>query len=152
MFIIVKIKCMNSNKISDICDKINFTINYTHFTTPDNILSKYTQIIFDTFGGMVLQAGGPKNFPGNNMGCDHILWCRKIWDREPISWWREMWALPARHKKFWAKVQSMWMDFWIKIRVLNELDPKLVLLSLRKIYWDGVSWPIKLCHVANIQS
>ena len=96
-------------------------------------------------------SGGPKNFPGNNMGCDHILWCREIWDREPISWWREMWALPARHKKFWAKVQSTWMDFWIKIWVLNELDPKFV-LSLRKIYWDGVSWPIKLCHVANIQS
>jgi hypothetical protein len=41
MFIIVKINYMNSNRISDICDKVNFTTNYTHFTTPDNILSKH---------------------------------------------------------------------------------------------------------------
>ncbi len=41
-FIVVKIKCVNSGRISDICNKINFTTNYTHFTTPDNILSKYT--------------------------------------------------------------------------------------------------------------
>jgi hypothetical protein len=35
MFIVIKIKCVNSNKISDICDKVNFTINYTHFITPN---------------------------------------------------------------------------------------------------------------------
>ena len=28
--IVVKIKCVNSNNISDICDKLNFTTNYTH--------------------------------------------------------------------------------------------------------------------------
>ena len=42
---------MNSGRISDICDKVNFTTNYTYFTTLDilikthNILSKYTQIL-----------------------------------------------------------------------------------------------------------
>ncbi len=38
IFIVVKIKYVNSSKISDSCDKINFTINYTYFTTLDNIL------------------------------------------------------------------------------------------------------------------
>ena len=42
VFIDVKIKYVNSGRISDICNKINFTTNYIHFTTPDNILSKYT--------------------------------------------------------------------------------------------------------------
>ena len=42
VFIVVKIKCVNSGKISDICDKVNFTTNYTYFTTSDNILSKHT--------------------------------------------------------------------------------------------------------------
>ena len=45
MFIIVKIKCMNFGRISDICDKINFTTYYTHFITPDINLSKHTQIL-----------------------------------------------------------------------------------------------------------
>ena len=36
---------MNFGRISDICDKINFTTNYTYFTTPDNILSKHIQIL-----------------------------------------------------------------------------------------------------------
>ena len=49
VFIVVKIKCMNSNKISDICDKVNFTTNYTHCTifyqNTHNILSKYIQIL-----------------------------------------------------------------------------------------------------------
>ncbi len=36
---------MNFGRITDICDKINFTINYTYFTIPDNILSKHTQIL-----------------------------------------------------------------------------------------------------------
>ena len=43
VFIVVKIKCVNSSRISDICDKINFTTNYTHFTIPDRHLSKHTQ-------------------------------------------------------------------------------------------------------------
>jgi hypothetical protein len=64
VFIVVKIKCVNSGRISDICDKINFITNYIYFTTPDNILSKHTQhfikthkniIIFDTFDGTVRQ-------------------------------------------------------------------------------------------------
>ena len=33
--IIVKIKCVNTSNISDICDKRNFITNYTHFTTTD---------------------------------------------------------------------------------------------------------------------
>ena len=45
VFIVVKIKCMNSGRICDICDKINFTTNYTHFTTLDRHLSKHTQIL-----------------------------------------------------------------------------------------------------------
>ena len=52
MFIVIKIKCVNSDRINDICNKINFTTNYTYFTIPDihfikthNILSKYTQIL-----------------------------------------------------------------------------------------------------------
>ena len=61
VFIVVKIKCVNSGRISD---KVNFTTNYTHFTIPDNILSKHTQYfikthtnstIFNTFGGTVPQ-------------------------------------------------------------------------------------------------
>ena len=35
VFIIVKIKYVNSGRIYDICDKINFITNYTYFTTPD---------------------------------------------------------------------------------------------------------------------
>ena len=67
MFIVVKIKCVNFGRISDICDKVNFTTNYIHFTTSDNILSKYTHnillkhtniIIFDTFDGDGPPAGG----------------------------------------------------------------------------------------------
>ena len=45
VFIIVKIKRVNFGKISDICDKVNFITNYTHYTTPDNILSKHIQIL-----------------------------------------------------------------------------------------------------------
>ena len=37
MFIVVKIKYVNFSRISDIYDKVNFTTNYTHFTT----LNKY---------------------------------------------------------------------------------------------------------------
>jgi hypothetical protein len=54
VFIVVKIKYVNYGRISDICDKVNFTINYTHFITPDNILSKHINIIiFYTFDGTV---------------------------------------------------------------------------------------------------
>jgi hypothetical protein len=34
---------MNFGRINDICNKVNFTTDYTYFTTPNNILSKYTQ-------------------------------------------------------------------------------------------------------------
>jgi hypothetical protein len=55
VFIVVKIKCVNSSNISDICDKLNFTINYTYFTTTNtHFIKKHTKItIFDTFNGMV---------------------------------------------------------------------------------------------------
>ena len=33
VFIVVKIKYMNSDKICNICDKVNFTTNYTNFIT-----------------------------------------------------------------------------------------------------------------------
>ena len=39
--IVVKIKCVNSSNISDICDKLNLTTNYTHFTTMDTHIHKY---------------------------------------------------------------------------------------------------------------
>ena len=44
VFIIVKIKCVNSGNISDICDKLNFTTSYTHFTTNINFIKIYTNI------------------------------------------------------------------------------------------------------------
>jgi hypothetical protein len=28
---VVKLKCVNSGNISDICNKLNFTTNYTHY-------------------------------------------------------------------------------------------------------------------------
>ena len=34
VFIVVKIKCKNSDRINDICDKVNFVTNYTHFIIP----------------------------------------------------------------------------------------------------------------------
>ncbi len=53
--IIVKIKCVNFGNISDSCDKLNFTISYTHFTTTNtNFIKTYTNIIiFDIFYGTV---------------------------------------------------------------------------------------------------
>jgi hypothetical protein len=48
VFIVVKIKCVNSGNISDICDKLNFTTNYTNF-----IKIHINITIFDKFGGMV---------------------------------------------------------------------------------------------------
>ena len=38
--IVVKIKCVNSGKISDICDKLNFTINYKYVTTTNTYYIK----------------------------------------------------------------------------------------------------------------
>ena len=53
--IIVKIKCVNSGNINDICDKLKFITNYIHFTTIDTYFIKtHTKItIFDTFGETV---------------------------------------------------------------------------------------------------
>ena len=45
VFIVVKIKCVNSGRISEICDKVNFITYYTHFTPRDIYLSKHTQIL-----------------------------------------------------------------------------------------------------------
>ena len=59
VFIVVKIKCVDSGRISDICDKINFTIKLhiyyktTHilphlidiYQNTHNILSEHTQIL-----------------------------------------------------------------------------------------------------------
>ena len=42
VFIVVKIKCVNSGRIYDICDKVNFTTNYIYFTITDRHLSKHT--------------------------------------------------------------------------------------------------------------
>ena len=79
VFIVVKIKYMNFDRINDICDKVNFTTNYTHFITPDiHCIKTYTNIIiFDTFNETVL---GPKNFPKlrwvftfNTTFCFHFL-------------------------------------------------------------------------------
>ena len=46
---------MNSGNISDICDKLNFITNYTHFTTTDIHFIKIHPniVIFDTFSGTV---------------------------------------------------------------------------------------------------
>ena len=53
--VVIKIKFVNSGNISDICDKFNFTTNYTYFTTNDKhfIKTHTTIIIFDTFDGTV---------------------------------------------------------------------------------------------------
>ena len=43
MFIVVKIKYVNSDNISDICDKLKFTTNYTPLQQLTHILSKHFQ-------------------------------------------------------------------------------------------------------------
>ena len=55
MFIIVKIKYVNSGNLSDIYDKFNFTTNYIHCITTDTyFIKKHTHIIiFDTYNGTV---------------------------------------------------------------------------------------------------
>jgi hypothetical protein len=53
VFIVIKIKCVNSGIISDICDKVNFTTKLHIFyntrqifyQNTHNILSKHTQIL-----------------------------------------------------------------------------------------------------------
>ena len=45
VFVVVKIKCVNSGRISDICDKLTLLQNYTYFTTPDRHFIK-THITF----------------------------------------------------------------------------------------------------------
>jgi hypothetical protein len=57
VFIVVKIKCVNTDRISVICDKVNFTTNYTHFTTSDiSFIKTHTNsTMFNTFGETILQ-------------------------------------------------------------------------------------------------
>jgi hypothetical protein len=71
VFIIIKIKCVNFDRISDICDKINFTTNYTHFTIPDIYFIKthttFYQNTHKYYNFLHLWRDGPaaepKNFP-----------------------------------------------------------------------------------------
>jgi hypothetical protein len=51
VFIVGKIKCVNSDRINNICDKVNFITNYTHFTTPNiHVIKTHINIIiFNTF-------------------------------------------------------------------------------------------------------
>ena len=52
--IVVKIKCVNFSNISDICDKLNFMTNYTHFIITDTFYQNtYKYYTFYTFGGMI---------------------------------------------------------------------------------------------------
>ena len=55
VFIVVKIKYINSGRICDICYKVNFTTNYTHTTLDKHFIkTDINIIIFDTFEGTVL--------------------------------------------------------------------------------------------------
>ena len=72
VFIVVKIKGVNSDNISDICDKLNFTTNYTYFTTIDTILKHIQKLQFftpSTDGPAV----GPKYFRVNGGKSEHTL-------------------------------------------------------------------------------
>ena len=55
VFIVVKIKFVNSDRINNICDKVNFITNYTYFTTPNiHVIKTHINIIiFNTFNGTV---------------------------------------------------------------------------------------------------
>ena len=57
LFIVVKIKYMNSGRVGDICYKVNFTRYYTHFTTPNmHFIKTHTNItIFYIFDRTVPQ-------------------------------------------------------------------------------------------------
>ena len=50
VFIIIKIKCVKSDNMSDICGKLNCITNYTQFTTTEKIFIKkhINLIMFDT--------------------------------------------------------------------------------------------------------
>ena len=63
MFIVVKVKCVNSGKISDICDKVNFTTNHTHFTILNIHVSKHIQILRFLTPLTRRSHNIPKNFP-----------------------------------------------------------------------------------------
>ncbi len=52
--IVVKLKCVNSGNMNDICDKLNFTKNYTHYPIYTYFITKNTDItIFNTYNGTV---------------------------------------------------------------------------------------------------
>ena len=64
VFIIIKIKCVSSDRISDICDKVNFTTKlHIFYNTWQTFLSKYTQILQILTNLMRQSAARPKNFP-----------------------------------------------------------------------------------------
>ena len=54
--IIIKIKCVNFGKMSDIRSKLSFIINYTQFTTTDKIFIKTQTLltVFDTHSRTVV--------------------------------------------------------------------------------------------------
>ena len=54
--IVVKIKCVNFDNMSNICNKLNFTTNYTYFITTDTyFIKQHTHItFFDNCNRMVL--------------------------------------------------------------------------------------------------
>ncbi len=48
VFIVVKVKYVNSGRINDSCNKVNFTTNYIHVQHLTYILSKQTQYFINT--------------------------------------------------------------------------------------------------------
>ena len=54
--IVIKIKYVNSDNMSNICDKLNFTTNYIHCITTDTyFIKQHTHItFFDNCNGTVL--------------------------------------------------------------------------------------------------
>ena len=44
VFIVVKVKCVNFGNMSNICDKLKFTTNYTQLSQLTHLLSKHTHI------------------------------------------------------------------------------------------------------------
>jgi hypothetical protein len=66
--IVVKIKCVNSSNISDICDKLNITTNHIHFTiTKTHFIKTHTKLQFFTFLRS-LSRHKPKYFRGYYIG------------------------------------------------------------------------------------
>jgi hypothetical protein len=55
VFIVIKIKYMNSGNINDICYKLKFTTSYTYFTIKNTnfIKTHINIIILNTFDGTV---------------------------------------------------------------------------------------------------